>query len=319
MAGLQQSWSTEQTQPGRALAYWKDVICTNLLDLQIDSAREADFHGRIAKCALGPLQANFITVSEQRVWRTRQGSRRSQDAILHLIQVRRGIQLVEYCGKRLKLEPGHCVLVDCPSGFRFQFPQGVDALVLEIRRDWIQGWLPVPEEAAGQIHGRKLDWGATLASALRNLTPASLDDCSLPHSAIAEQIAVLLALATQTSVPSLTTHKRILFKRVAQMLRDRCHEQKLDPSTLASALGLSRRYIHVLFAAAGTTFNRELYACRLNRAQRQLRDPRFDGVGVAEIAWNCGFSEPSHFTRRFSKQFGLPPTAYRSRERIGTA
>jgi AraC family transcriptional regulator, positive regulator of tynA and feaB len=54
-----------------------------------------------------------------------------------------------------------------------------------------------------------------------------------------------------------------------------------------------------------------LYACRLERARRLLRDKRFDGLGIAEIAWNCGFSEPSHFTRRFRERFGSPPSAYR--------
>jgi len=56
---------------------------------------------------------------------------------------------------------------------------------------------------------------------------------------------------------------------------------------------------------------RELYDCRLRRAQRLLCDKRFDGLGIAEIAWNCGFSEPSHFTRRFRDRFGSTPSAYR--------
>jgi len=312
MAQPAQTWSTEQTQPGKALSYWQDIICKNLLDLQIDSARQTDFYGHIAKCSFGPLKANFISVTQQRVWRTR-GSRRAPDSMFHLIHVRRGTQFVEHCGKNLKLQPDDCLLVDCLSGFTFDFPEGVDALVLEIRKDWIQGWLPVPEEAAGQIIGRTPGWGATLTSALGNLMPATMGDISVPHSAVAEQIGVLLALSMSPTGPSLTTHKRALLKRVSETLRDRCHEQELDPSAVAASLGLSRRYIHVLFAAAGTTFSHELYNCRLQRAQRLLRDRRYDGVGIAEIAWNCGFSEPSHFTRRFRKCFGVPPTAYRRR------
>lgn len=311
MAQLEQTWSTEQTQPGKALSYWKDVICEHLLDLQIDSAQQSDFYGHIAKRSLGPLQANFISVSQQRVWRSRQGSRRAQDALFHLIHIRRGIQFVEHCGKKLKLEAGDCVLVDCLASFKFDFPEGVDALVLEIRKDWLRGWLPVPEEAAGQIFGRNSGWGATLTSALGNLTPTAIGEISLPHSVVAEQIAVLLALATSPAVPLLTTHKRSLLKRASETLRDRCHEQDLDPSAVAASLGLSRRYIHVLFAATGTTFSQELYGFRLQRAQRLLRDRRYDGVGIAEIAWNCGFSEPSHFARRFRKTFGVAPTAYR--------
>ncbi len=312
MPPQQQIWSTEQTQPGKALSFWKDIIRENLLDLQIDSTRHADFYGHIAKCSLGAVQANFISVSQQRVWRAREGGKLGADAMFHLIHLRRGIQFVEHCGKSQRLEPGDCLLVDCRSGFSFDFPEGVEALVLEIRKDWIQGWLPDPEEAAGHILGRNSGWGATLASALGNLTP-TLTDINLPRSAIAEQIAVLLALSTSPKASAPTTHKRTLLKRASELLRERCHEPELDPTAIAAALGLSRRYIHVLFAAAGTTFSQELYNCRLLRAERLLLDRRYDGVGIAEIAWNCGFSEPSHFTRRFRQRFGVSPTIYRKR------
>jgi AraC family transcriptional regulator, positive regulator of tynA and feaB len=312
MAQPELSWSTEQSQPGQALFYWKDVICAKLLDLQIDSAQQSKFRGQISKHSLGALKANFISASQQRVWRPRQGCRRPRDSVFHLIHVRRGVQFVELCGRSLKLEPGDCLLVDCQSGFTFDFPEGIEAMVLEMRRDWLQGWLPVPEEAAGQVFGREPGWGSTLTSALGNLTPATVGNFGMPDSAIAEQIAVLLGLAAAPVAPAPTTHKRALLKRVSETLRERCHEPELDPSAVASALGMSRRYIHVLFAAAGTTFSQELYNFRLQRAGRLLRDRRYAGVGIAEIAWNCGFSEPSHFSRRFRQCFGVPPTGYRS-------
>jgi len=118
-----------------------------------------------------------------------------------------------------------------------------------------------------------------------------------------------LAVARESASPS--THKRALLRRVTETIRERCHEPDLDPAKVAAALGLSRRYVHLLFASAGSTFSQELYECRLRRAQRLLGDKRFDGLGIAEIAWNCGFSEPSHFTRRFRERFGAAPSAYR--------
>ena len=154
-------------------------------------------------------------------------------------------------------------------------------------------------------------WGATLASALGNLTPDSLGSLGVSHAVIAEQIAVLLALAVAPSGPSMTTHRRSLLRRVSDTLRERCHDPELDPAAVANTLGLSRRYIHRLFASAGTTFTQELYTVRLDRAQRLLADKRFSDINIAEIAWSCGFSEPSHFTRRFRDRFGVPPTTFR--------
>jgi AraC family transcriptional regulator, positive regulator of tynA and feaB len=311
MAQLEQAWSTGQMQPGKALSYWKDVICENLLEMHIRTANEAEFHGDISKCTFGPLKANFIAVSEQHVWRTGPRTRVETENVFHLIHVRKGVQLVEQYGRQLRIEAGNCLLVDCLASFDFNFPQGVEALVLEISRDWIRGWLPAPEEAAAQVIDATTGWGATLASALGNITLTSIAALGLPQAVVAEQIVVLLALAAAPECPTLTTHKRSLLRRVKETLRERCHETELNPAAVAASLGLSRRYIHVLFAAVGTTFTQELYACRLQRAERLLRDKRFASSGIAEIGWNSGFSEPSHFTRRFRERFGVPPTAYR--------
>src|SRR5258708_14357709 len=101
-----------------------------------------------------------------------------------------------------------------------------------------------------------------------------------------------------------------MFNRVRTPLGEGCQESPLDPAGVASTLRVSRRYIHALFTSAGTTFTQELWNCRLQRAQRVLIDKRFAGVSIAEVAWNCGFTEPSHFTRRFREHFGVPPTTY---------
>jgi AraC family transcriptional activator of tynA and feaB len=311
IAVLEQRWSTEHLQPGRALSYWRDVICENLLQMHIQSSQGSAFFGHIEKHAFGPIKANFIAVSEQNVWRERTAACNAKDHLFHLIHVRKGVQLIEQYGRRLTIKAGNCLLIDCLAGFEFDFPQGVEALVLEIRRDWLKGWLPAPEDAAARLIDGRIGWGATLASALSNVTPTTVGASGLPPMVIAEQIVSLLALAASHGDPGPTTHKRALLRRVTETVRERCHECELDPATVAAALGLSRRYLHLLFASAGTTFSQELYACRLNKAQRLLCDRRFEGLGIAEIAWNCGFSEPSHFTRRFRERFGAAPSAYR--------
>jgi AraC-like DNA-binding protein len=310
MAILEQSWSTEHLQPGKALAYWRDVICENLLQMHIQSSQESAFFGHIEKHAFGPIKVNFISVSEQKVWRERTAGA-AKDHLFHLIHVRKGVQLAEQYGRSLKVEAGDCLLIDCLAGFEFDFPEGVEALVLEIRKDWLRGWLPAPEDASARLIDGRSGWGATLASALNNITPATVGASGLPPMVVAEQIVSLLGLATAHDDPSPTTHKRALLRRVTETIRERCHEPDLNPATVAAALGLSRRYVHLLFASMGTTFSQELYECRLHRAQRLLCDKRFDGLGIAEIAWNCGFSEPSHFTHRFRERFGSPPSAYR--------
>jgi AraC-like DNA-binding protein len=227
------------------------------------------------------------------------------------------VQNSEQFGRRFTLDPGDCVLIDCAASFEFQFPQGADTLVLEIPPDWIRGWLPAPDTIVAQVISGKTGWGATLSSALWNLSPDTIRNLELPAPLVAEQLAVLLALAAMRGEPALRTGKRAMLQRVRNALRERCHEPGLDPVEVASSLKVSRRYIHALFTCAGTTFTRELYECRLQRAQRLLTDKRFAGISIAEVAWNCGFTEPSHFARRFRERFGTSPTAYRQGSDVG--
>ena len=91
--------------------------------------------------------------NSESLWRDRTAACSAKDHLFHLIHVRKGVQLIEQYGRSLKVEAGDCLLIDCLAGFEFDFPQGVEALVLEIRRDWLRGWLPAPEDAVGLDEG----------------------------------------------------------------------------------------------------------------------------------------------------------------------
>jgi AraC-like DNA-binding protein len=64
-------------------------------------------------------------------------------------------------------------------------------------------------------------------------------------------------------------------------------------------------------AQGGTSFGAALIEARLNRAKALLEDPRFARIAIADIAWRCGFSNPSHFARRFRERHGVSPGDFR--------
>lgn len=88
-----------------------------------------------------------------------------------------------------------------------------------------------------------------------------------------------------------------------------------DPSTsiseAASALAISPRYVERLLQGTGTTFNERLMELRLDEAYRQLRDMQLADRGIETIALSSGFTNASHFTRRFRARFGYPPSDVR--------
>lgn len=97
------------------------------------------------------------------------------------------------------------------------------------------------------------------------------------------------------------------------------HENLAEPLKLVDLARAGRvskgNLIKLSKTAWNTTPYERLWTMRLHRAAQLLRDT---GLGVAEIAYQTGFANPYHFSRRFSQRYGLPPRAWRLRHWRGT-
>ncbi len=304
-------WSTETAAPAEGLSYWVDAICEAFLEMKADSTRREGFRGRLAQHDFGPVDLNFVTADAQQVWRTRRAAAGSARENFYLLQMRRGRLQVAQQGREVWLQPGDCALVDSRQPYGFDFPADFDCLSVQIPAGWLRTWLPAPERLTAMSLGAASGWGATLCSLAANLRPEAVEGMALPRDIVAGQLGALLALAGGHDVTAGSAHRQALLDRLRAGLRDRLHESDLDPAALAAQHGLSKRYLHALFAAAGSSFGAELVEQRLVRAAALLADRRFAALSIAEIAWRCGFAEPSHFARRFRARHGLPPAAWR--------
>jgi len=151
MAMLEQSWSTENLQPGKALTYWRDVICENLLQMHIQSSQESAFFGQIEKHAFGPIKANFISVTEQRVWRDRTAACTAKDHLFHLIHVRKGVATDRAIRPQSQSRGGRLLADRLPCRLRVRFSSGGRSLGARDRKRLLSGWLPAPEDAAARL------------------------------------------------------------------------------------------------------------------------------------------------------------------------
>jgi len=76
-------------------------------------------------------------------------------------------------------------------------------------------------------------------------------------------------------------------------------------------VGLSHTQVERVFVKElGNTVHQEIARLRMREAYRLLAETLLSAAEVSKLA---GFSSPQYFNRLFSRQFGLPPSAYRSR------
>jgi AraC-like DNA-binding protein len=82
----------------------------------------------------------------------------------------------------------------------------------------------------------------------------------------------------------------------------------LSLAVTAAKLGVTPRYVQMLFERDGTSFTEFLRTSRTAQAMRLLRDPRTINRSILSIALECGFSQASALNRAFRQHYEMTPT-----------
>ncbi|MDE2051149.1 MAG: AraC family transcriptional regulator [Gammaproteobacteria bacterium] len=300
-------WSTDEAAD-RPFSYWVDTVCDRFLELEIDSPVREHFHARLDQTELGPATANWLCADAQRVRRTRAKIGRTDPSFL-LMQLRAGRVEIRQAGQVTPLFPGECVLLDGAQPYEVECPQATRSCVLQLSDDWLRGWVGFPEHLAPRRF-TGVGWSGALCAAVASLDVDSCDHLALPRGEVADHVAALLKLALGPE-PQDWAGGQHMRERLMRTVRDGLSDPEMSPSTVAAEHHISVRALHYAFAAAGTTFMAQLLQARLQRARELLADSRARDLPVIEVAARCGFSDPSHFARRFRRRFGLAPLAFR--------
>ncbi len=161
----------------------------------------------------------------------------------------------------------------------------------------------------GKILPPLLDCFAFLANDILTACPEEL-------MAIASACASLLpvAIACGGDRPRYNIALNQFDRRMLRFIDNHIADATLSPSAAAQQLGVSVRYVHMRFAAFGTSFTNHIRAKRLEFIRRDLVS---EGTKrpIHGIAYRWGFSDLSTFIRAFKKEFGCTPREYRARHR----
>ena len=86
-------------------------------------------------------------------------------------------------------------------------------------------------------------------------------------------------------------------------------------STLAEKLNMNARQLHrKLTAVADITPNTFIMNLRIRKAMKMIEDNK--SIPLKNVAFDCGFSEYSHFTKSFKSIVGVPPSEYGREKKI---
>ncbi|MGH7633943.1 MAG: helix-turn-helix domain-containing protein, partial [Gemmatimonadaceae bacterium] len=213
-------------------------------------------------------------------------------------------------------ENGGFVLIDTRRPYTIQFPGNARSVSLVLPRRPVEARLgravALPMRAADAL--RPL---TGLTSGFLSMLPSrvgSVDKTAASRLSEMTLDLVALALAGETyRRAELSSARALTLFRLKAPIEARLCDPRLKPAMAAGAAGISVRYANNLLSQEGYSLERYILHRRLERCRSALEDQGQAHRLIGEIAFAWGFSELSHFIRRFRAAYSLAPRDYRRR------
>jgi AraC-like DNA-binding protein len=295
-------------QPERQ-ARWVEAISETYFPLSLEFASEQPFDGHLQRWSTPSTPLSLSRLRSSPLGYSRSKAHVGQDhEAFYLVTVPRSSEVhFEQEGHPLSCSPGGFIVERGDAPYRFHYGTQNDLWVLKL-----------PERAlkANLLgHKRYTRHCFDASQGLGRIFVEQLDLCARYFDASpAAARHLLLEQASATLLLALQQDERVLgsegnnlstlhLTRVEQYVQQHLGDPELSPQTIASACGLSLRYLHKLFAITPYTLGEWVRQQRLEAVHRQLCDPHCH-LAIGELAFRWGFTDQAQFTRAFRQHYG---------------
>jgi AraC-like DNA-binding protein len=302
--------------PKQGIEYWNDVACNTFTAQSIDPLDDR-FHAAMYRANLGDLRMALAVSTSAVVTRSRHQVARSPEAYYLLHLQLDGCSVNRQDGREIELTRGDFAMVDSTRPYRIEFRQDTSILVLRAPQGLFRRSIPSPEtltllpmsgrSGAGHIASRLIQ--EVWAGLQQGLPVESASDLC---RAVVDLLAGAYAAVPRLRVRSPST-AGTLRARICSFIEKRLGEQDLSIASIATAFGITARYVHTVFEADEHTVSEYIQTRRLQEAATTLVHPARSTVTIGEVAVAHGFKSQAHFARIFRTHYGVTPREYRRR------
>ena len=219
--------------------------------------------------------------------------------------------------------PADVTLIDPLMPYRGKISEGSNLLVIKIARRALEARVGPTREMVlrpikpSQAEGSLLSSFAAMLPAHAGRMSSVAENLAKEH--VLDLLAVSLTTAMGANTAKISSARSFAQMNVRAAIETRLTDPMLDASAVAAAAGISVRYANTVLAREGTSIMRLILARRLARCQQALRDASQTHRSLSEIAYGWGFSDMTHFSRRFRAAYGVLPSEYRRAQRANEA
>lgn len=309
---MQTVFSTDHIHQRDRFEYWHEAARRDVAEHDSKPRCKGTFRAELRVGSIGTLNLAGFQNSEMVVTHTRRHlSRTNADELFICRQFRERIAL-EQGGQQVVLEPGDVTLIDPGLPYKGWFSDHSEVLIVKVRRGLLESRLGQTRD----LLAHKLATAeGRLTSAYLAMLPSQAEGLGSAEGLVEAHLLDLIALsfgkAAGETMPRTSSARSLVRMRLRTEIEARLSDRALHPSTVADAVGVSVRYANAVLADENTSLMQLIQARRLSRCRQALEDPAQAHRTASDIAYGWGFSDMTHFGRRFKAAYGVLPSECR--------
>ncbi|MBC7478917.1 MAG: AraC family transcriptional regulator [Pseudorhodobacter sp.] len=311
------SHSTATLPPAQRAGHWNAVIAEAYFPLHLTYRNAGSFDGKLKRQVLGDVSLSRLQTEPVQYERhPRHIAHTTEEQYLITIPLRAPVEFRQL-GREVRCDPGGFIIERGDEPYRFSYEAANDLCVLKVAKPLLAARLRNPDRFCAQVFNGRDGLGGlftTMAQQVQAQVQADLATDLAASGVLGRQLIELLTLAidrsSDTADVAQSTVRAAHLRRAAEEIRRNLSNPHLSPDLVADACGISKRYLHEIFADANGTVSQHIREQRLIAARNLLQMP--NPGPLSDIAYRFGFSDQAQFSRLFKAMFGQTPSGYRA-------
>ena len=294
--------------------YWHAAAQQYVIDHDARTDSRLNFEAKLCSAALDGLDLVSFESSSMTVSHTPRHAAQAAGDELFVCRQLAGTLLLEQGGPEVTLRSGDIALLDPCLPYSGRFSSGSNLLVVKVPRRRLEARIGRTGSLITRYLRAEVGENGLLSDFLA-LLPSHAERLELTAAIVVEQaldlLAVALAKASGLPGPRISSARLLVLIRLRSAIEANLTDPALSAAAVAAAVGVSLRYANTVLASENTSVARLIQTRRLERCRQALGDCTQAHRLISEIAYCWGFSDMTHFGRRFKAAYGLLPTEYR--------
>lgn len=294
-------WSRERAD------FWSEHVTAYHCRLDYRFVQPDGFRGGTIRQCTDSYQIVDFWSDEIRYVRTPGQVRQDPDEDYRFLVPAQGELVVRQDDQEARLTPGSGTLFALGEPFELRHDSSTRAFIMTIPAREIDGPLNRTSPLAA---------GLDLTTGLGHVVNAMVTSLSQEQDritgahfdAVCERIVELLCmLAVGDDRPDVPGHLAEVESLVRRYVRRHAADPDLTGATMARDLGWSLRQVQLALQQAGTTPRDLIREERLRLVRQRLRNPAYQYMSIADLAYASGFSSASALSTAFRRHYGQSP------------